>query len=307
MEEQKGSPRQISRRTFLREAAIKGGGVAAGLAGISFGSLLPGGAGVARVEAGGGDEEAARNHIWEQVIEPSQYAVHALRAVDGMPDINLEKIRMVGLVFWPKDVIPKKDEDVRQSIQEILAETGEFWEGALDNQTSIASEVLPFAFVGQKSRSEYGSGTDVIPELEEQLKSQLQDQQLLKKYLDLLERARTGQMLDDNPEFTNLVLFVLGPDFKDRYHSGANFGVTYVYSDVDSIINWKAMRTDNLVAHEAGHGLSLPDQYFTGTDNDKWWYDPDPKNIMGQNMWDFDLSEGHLAYTVKQWMLNQKD
>lgn len=302
MEEQKGSPRQISRRTFLREAAIKGVAAAAGLAGISFGSFLPGSPGITRVEAGGGDEEAAKNHIWEQVIEPSQYAVHALRAVDGMPDINLEKVRMVGLVFYPKDVIPKKDEDAKQAIQESLAEAGGFWEKALDNKTTITSGVLPLTFVGRRSRSEYASSADVIPEIEKQL----QDQESLKKYIDLLERARTGQMLDDSPEFLNLVLFVMGPDSKDRSHSAANFGVTYVNTDVDSLSNWKATRTDNLVAHEAGHGLSLPDQYFTGTENDEWWYDPDPKNIMGQNMWDFDLSKGHLAYSVKQWMLNQK-
>lgn len=289
-------PVKIARRALIKRG---GGLVAAGLLNkiISHPAVA---------EAGGGDLEDSKRRIREQVVEPSKYAVHALRTVDNMPDINLEKIRMVGLVFYPKDVIPKKDDDVRQSIQEILTVTGNFWEGALDNQTTITSEVLPFTFVGQKARSEYPSSADVIPELEEQLRNQLQDQEALGKYLDLLERARTGQMLDDNPEFLNLVLFVIGPDFKDRSHSGANFGVTYVNTDIDSLTNWKATRTDNLVAHEVGHGLSFPDQYHTGTESDDSWEDPDPYNIMGGNMWNLDLAEAHLGLSVKKWALNQK-
>lgn len=288
----------VSRRTVSKV-------LVAGIAGVTFG-IFPNQASLHKVSAGGGEDiENVRKRIWEQIIVPSKYKVHALRTVDGMPDINMERIHMIGLVFWPKDVMPQTDE-IKQPIQKLVGLTGEFWEKALDYKTTISTDFLPTTFRGGKNRDEYTASSDVLPEVEEQLKVELKDQVLLGRILDLLQRAKTGQVTDDNPEYLDLVVFLMGSSTKHLGHSSANLGIAYINTDVESVINWKAKRWDNLTAHEVGHSLSFPDQYRTNTEQDEWWYDPDPKNIMGSYMWDVELSQAHLAQSVKGWVLNKK-
>lgn len=285
-------PEKITRRALLR----LGGGLIAS-------NLLDTIARPARVEAGGGDLKDSKERIWKQVTEPSNYAVHALRTVDNMPDINMEQVRLVGLTFWPKDVDPYSGVNV--SIGEVLDRTGKFWESALDGKSMISTEVIPIFFTGKKNREEYKSPNDVIGEIEEQLE-RLEDPGFLKAVRVQLGRAKNLMVRQDSEVYLNPVIFIMGPDNKHVQHSAADSHVTYVNASTDSVLDWEKTHMDNLVAHEVGHGLSFPDQYHTGTESDELWGDPDPSNIMGANMWSLDLSEAHLGQSVKKWVLNQK-
>ncbi len=254
-------------------------------------------------EAGSGDYEETQRRIRGQIEEPSEYNAHIIRSVDLIPDISLEKVRLVGVVFWPTNESGRMEE-VATSLQEILLETERFWERALDNKTQFRSELLPIIISGNKTRSEY-TPNELHEEVEGQLRSQITDPELLSKILKLFELNKQGLSPEaSSDEFLNLVIFVMGSE--NVAHSSAVFGLTTVYINSQSVLQWRANRIDNLTVHEAGHGLSFPDQYFTGTENDTWWYDSDEKNIMGSGMWNYPLSEMHLAVSVKKWVLNKR-
>lgn len=291
-----------TRRGFLKLLGAAAAGAASGIFFGSEGKPQQAAAGDRSI-AGAGNPEVVKKRIWEQIVEPSKYAVHVLRGVDGLPDINLEKMQIPALIFWPKDVIPQ-NKAVHQSVEELLKTTASFWQRALDNKTTIRTELIVGNFIGQKTRVEYGIGNNgIIPELRELVRNQVKDPKLQSRIQYMLEKTQNGDRIEDFPEFTNLQIFVVGPDTNYTHSSGGNLGVIFINTNVESILNWRNTHLDNLVAHEAGHGFGLPDQYVPASE---WWYDPDPENIMGPNMWNIPLSQALLAQSVKKWVLNKK-
>lgn len=254
-----------------------------------------------------GGKTDSRERIWQQIITPSEYKAHVIRSVDGEPDISLERIRLVGIIFWPKGELPQMDM-VRRPLEDILAASSGFWAKALDDQAVIRSEYLPLEIVGKKYGDEY-TFDQIITEIEDAFQSMVTDQELRAESLEIINRTKNGiAPCPSSKEYLDIVVVVIkGSTRAYSYRGSSSLQLTSIPVTLEELANWQSGRIDNLFAHEIGHGLSFPDQYRTNTANDDWWYDPDPNNIMGSNMWGLPLAEMHLALSVKQWVLNKAE
>ncbi|MEK7451037.1 MAG: hypothetical protein AAB662_03830 [Patescibacteria group bacterium] len=240
-----------------------------------------------------------------QIEVPSKYAVHVFRRATCMPDISLEKVRIVGIAFFAKGV--DSSYDVRRPIEGILKNTGSFWERALDYKTKIRTEFLPIEVRGSKYANEY-SPDQITLEIEKELNNKLKDRDLSNKIVTIFKQNRSEKIYKPSAEeFLVVVIFAIShaaiteniPAF--NFVDSAVIGIAFVPLEIEPLMTWPKISYENVVAHEVGHTFGLPDQYwFAGNE----WYDPDPKNIMGLNSWK-PLSQLYLSDMVKKWSMNK--
>lgn len=243
-----------------------------------------------------------------QIEVPSKYDVHVFRRQTCMPDISLEKVRIVGLAFWTKGAY-QPSYSVRKPIEGILKNTGSFWERALDYKMAIRTEFLPVEIKGNKYANEYSPDTIVL-EVEKELNSNLKDKDLLNKIETIFKQNRSEKIYKpSSDEFLVVTIFVIGhvpepgepTDRIFNFPDTAAIGIVFTPLEVEPLITWPKISYENVVAHEVGHAFGLPDQYwFVGNE----WYDSDPKNIMGFNSWK-PLSQLYLSNMVKKWLMNK--
>lgn len=249
-----------------------------------------------------------------QIEVPSRYTVHIFRRQTCMPDISLEKIRIVGLVFWPKGEYSSSYK-VKKPIEGILRKTEEFWESALDYKSIISSEYLPIEIKGNKYANEY-SPDQIILEIEKELNNKLKDSNLLNKIVAIFRQSRsevTHKASSD--EFLTLAVFIIGhipkpeenPQRVFDFPPTASIGNALIPLEIETLIEWPKITIEHIVAHEIGHAFGLPDQYRFGPQSPpNEWYDPDSKNIMGSGaIWDTPLEKLHLSNMVKKWLINK--
>ncbi len=283
-------------RQFLKNLAITGTAI-----------LLPGAIQIGKAFAAGGFVESEYERSKRENRQtPSSYKAHVFRWASHVPDISLERIRLIGVTFWPKGETPKQSE-VQAPLERTHTRVARFWEKALLDRTNIRSEVLPNVFTGQKGANEY-IFPEVIKELRTSMAQQVEDRELKGKLLALLDNYDSPLYVPSSSEFLSLAVTIMHGENGKYYRFGGSGrkGVSYATATMKDVMAEAYIA--NYIAHELGHGFELPDQYpFYPPSLPNEWEDADPLNIMGSNIFNNPLEGLHLAASTRVWMLNHRN
>ncbi len=247
-----------------------------------------------------------------QLKAPSDYEAHVFRSAVCMPDISIEKMHMVTIVFWPKGVVPELSK-VQKPLEGALKEVEDFWERELDNRVNVTSEVLPVVITGEKYAYQY-TYQEIQKEIEEKLgnTSSTANIERIKK---VYAADKSKVYYPSSDEFTIIVEIIMqntadGDSEQNKpfpYAANAVIGIASVPLEKESVLNWPKSPIENVIAHEVGHTFGLPDMYETPqADKQNEWYEQDVHNIMGANINAAELEEMRLAGSVKKWIINKK-
>ena len=175
------------------------------------------------------------------------------------PNIPLERIKLVQIIFRPKDSINVSNGDWMSTVKEWQIKQLEvlagFWEKTLDNKTKISIDFYPQVIGGAKNADEYDFNS-IYQDINQFLKNEPDFQKYFNKQTDEYLILFTFVLIDGtNPpkfynslrgsHFDNIGIVVIGADVHlDKYYA-------------ENLQSQKKPDLDPNSAHEMGHALGL--------------------------------------------------